>query len=734
MPYEPTEKTSSDPVRSNDPRDVGEAGPLLATAGPQPSVFPGNGFSVRTDQTTGRVDAAAEWRHWLTGLTLALLLFETLTGFAIYLLPFSEFNQFGVVWHTVVGIVMVVPVGWYLGRHWWLRFRGRLNHYQLLGYLAAVLLIALFVSGFVLSWQAVWGTRISYTWDPIHLVGGLVFAFVLLAHTVMLWVRKINAPGAASALRRAKRSFASQCGFGTCALLLIPFASTVLHHPAPTQNEVPDDYSWKFGKERPFAPSLVRTATNRAYDPTTMSGSAGCGTSGCHSDILEEWQPSAHRYASSDVAFQAVQRLMLDDAGAESTRYCAGCHDPIALLSGNKNVNVEGLTSVGADEGVSCIACHSITRTDVRGNADYTFTQPVRYVGERKEGRLNKWLSDFLIRAYPRMHKEAFARPLYKTAEFCGACHKQFIDEEVNQIGWVQLQNQYDNWRKSRWYHEGDPTKTVTCRECHMPLQASTDPAAGDAGDYNRTPDDEHHRSHRFLAANQVMPLLMKLPGAEEHVRLTEAWLRGEIEVPEIADKWTSGPVIRLGLNGPGHVRAGDKVDVQVVVTNNKTGHGFPTGPLDIIRSWVELTVEDQDGNVLHQSGVPDEQGMMANDAMVFKAEGIDRYGNDIDRHNLWEMVGARFKRSLFPGMSDSETYSFACPGLVAPPVPEPGEEVSTMAFSAPKVPTELRVTAKLMYQKADAAFLDRLFGEGSGVRTPITELSSDTLFMTVER
>ncbi len=680
----------------------------------------------------GRVDAAAEWRHWLTGLTMGLLLFESLTGLAIYLLPFSVWNQFGVLWHTAIGVVMIVPTAWYLGRHWWRRFRGKFNHYQLLGYFAAALLIALFVSGFVLTWQGAMATRISYNWDLVHLIAGIVFVGALLAHTIMLWIRKVNLPAAALALSRGKRSFLGQCFGAACVLAILHVGSAVWYKATPVHNEFPDDYSWKFGKERPFAPSLVRTVSAKAYDPATLSGSAGCGTSGCHSEILAEWEPSAHRYASADVAFQAVQRIMLEDTGAESTRYCAGCHDPIALLSGNKNVNVEGLTSVGADEGISCLVCHSIVQTDVRGNADYTVTQPARYVGETKPGATNKWISDFLMRAYPKQHKETFARPLYKTAEYCGACHKQFIDEEVNQIGWVQLQNQYDNWRKSRWYHEGDPTKTISCRECHMPLQASTDPASGDEADYNRGGHDGRHRSHRFLAANQVMPVLMKLPGGEEHVRLTEQWLRGEIEVKEIADKWTAGPVIRVELNGPKSVTPGAPVDVQVVLTNNKTGHGFPTGPLDIIRSWVELTVEDDHGNIVYESGTPDEQGNMAEGALIFKAEGIDRYGNDIDRHNLWEMVGARFKRALFPGTSDMAEYSFACPGFSAPAVPETDGQSDKLVFDAPAAAAVLNVTAVLNYQKADAAFLDRLFGEGSGVRTPITELARAELVIQV--
>jgi hypothetical protein len=230
------------------------------------------------------------------------------------------------------------------------------------------------------------------------------------------------------------------------------------------------------------------------------------------------------------------------------------------------------------------------------------------------------------------------------------------------------------------------------------------------------------------------MPLLMKLPGAEEHVKLTEQWLRGEIEVPEIADKWTAGPVIRLDLAGPETVRPGEQIDVQVIVTNNKTGHGFPTGPLDIIRSWVELTVTDQDGKVVYEVGKPDEQGMMDDDTMIFKAEGIDRDGNDIDVHNLWEMVGARFKRALFPGTSDMETYSFACPGLVTPPTPETDAEKTAHTFGAPSQASMLRVSAVLNYQKADAAFLDKLFGKEAGIRTPITALSEATLTIRVEQ
>ena len=668
-----------------------------------------------------------EWLSTLTLICMIGLAFEAATGLLIYLAPFTEFNQYGVLMHTLIGLLWTLAFLWYSIRHWWKRYRTNFNHVQLLGYIGFALILVCIFTGVWLTVEASLGTRISYGWSIIHLYTGLALILAMVAHLAVIWGRNPDAR-----LPQIKKRFLQATLGGAAVMLLVQAVFPALNPGPEMHNVFPADYTFPYGEERPFAPSLGHTQSNGAYDPATLSGSEGCGSSGCHQQILEEWTPSAHRYASADLAFQEVQRLLYTDLGPEGTRYCAGCHDPIALFSGSKNVNVEGLTSPGADEGVSCISCHAIIQTDVRGNADYTITQPSRYVGERNEGGLNKWISDFLIRAYPQQHVTSFSRPMYKTAEYCGACHKQFIDEEVNQIGWVQLQNQYDNWKESRWHDEADESKTITCRECHMPLVDSTDPAAGDEEDANRTAADGKHRSHRFLAANQVMPLLMDLPGASEHVELTEKWLRGEIKIPEIADRWVEGPVIRLELKSPDSVYSGEQMAVQLVLTNNKTGHGFPTGPLDIIRSWVEITVTDDAGKVVYESGKLDDAGHMNPDAVIFKAEGIDREGHLIDKHNLWEMVGAQYKRVLFPGMSDTASYRFLCPSALTVATNQADVENRSLEFTPTPGARELHIVAELKYQKADAAFMDRLFGEEARLRTPITTISRETLSIPV--
>lgn len=687
-----------------------------------------------SNREVGPERKAREWKSPLAILIAGGYLFLAISGVAIYFFGFSITNQFMVLFHTGLGLAFVLPYIVYQLRHYLYSRQFNLTDVKLLGYSSFAAVAVCSISGLVLSWQPIFSTRISYLWDTIHTVSGLVSIAVLLLHVGLLIARysgrKVEtSPVLAVGIKR----FVSGSSLVAVVSIVLVALAVYSYMPVQFNNEFPGDYVFEEGKT-PFQPSLALTASGGAYDPRSMADSKDCGEAGCHEQIYQEWLPSTHRYASMDAAFQVVQNVMAKNNGPVSTRYCAGCHDPIALFSGNKNLYTDDLSSYGADEGVSCIVCHSIQSTDVKGNASYVVTQPERYIYEFKEGATAKFLRNFLIRAYPQHHVESFARDLYKTPEYCGACHKQFIDEEINKVGWVQLQNQYDNWKNSRWYHEGDSEKTITCRECHMQLLASTDPAAGDMSDYNRSEFDGQHRSHSFLGANQFMPLVLELPNAEEHVEQIEKWMRGEIDIPEIADKWVQGPVIPIEVIVSEIASPGDTVRVQVSMLNNKAGHDFPTGPLDIIQAWVELDVTDQDGNVIFKSGDMDDRNFIKEGSFVFKAEGIDQYGNLIDRHNLWEMVGARFKRALFPGFSDVAEYRFICPSTIRGVATE-GDGNQTFEF---KIPEEydgaLKVTASLAYRKVGQFMMNFLFTEEAGMTARVTRMSEDSKTIWVQK
>jgi len=671
------------------------------------------------------------WRSPLSSLTLGLLAAETVTGLAILWMPFSLSSQMHVLVHTAVGLAFLPPAVLYLWRHWRHYRTARFTHVKLTGYLGLAVFAALVLSGVVLTVQAMVGRRISYGWDLVHVVATFALLAAVVPHILTLLLRsRVGTTELAIRVRAAGRRFlAASSGWALAGIAPVLLLG-VLYTPVELDNTLPEDYSRIYGSERPFAPSLARTSTNDAFDPRTMAGSESCGTAGCHEEILAEWQVSAHRYAAMDPGFRTIQATMGEQNGAESTRYCAGCHDPISLFGGTKNLFNDELTNPqGLDEGISCIACHSIQETDVQGNANYVVSQPLRYLYELRPEGAGRLVRDFLIRAYPEQHVETFSKRLFKSPDYCAACHKQFIDEEINQVGWVQLQNQFDNWRKSRWNEPGEPETTIECRECHMPLMDSRDPAAGDETDYNRTATDGKHRSHRFLGANQFIPVLLDLPGAAEHAALTEQWLRGEMDIPEIADKWRDGPVIPIEIVAPERVAPGDPVEITTRLINNKAGHDFPTGPLDIIQAWVEIEVTDQEGRIIFTSGKRDERIFIDPGAFLFKAEPVDRYGNLVDRHNLWEMVGVRYRRSLFPGFSDEAEFAFVCPSTSFSPdlvdLPFDDEDVQVDLPRGTGV-ERLDVVARLMYRKFDQFLLNFLEGGETDLTAPVTVMSED--------
>ncbi len=635
--------------------------------------------------------AARGWTAALSWSVLAGLALESVTGLWLLLAPFSVLSQLSLLLHTVAGLLLLAPCFLYLARHW-LDWRDQpLSVVKLLGYTGFVLLAACFVSGGVVTWHSFFGPRLSELWDQIHLVTGLASAAIVVVHLALAYLRRRaqlrTLPDFGRRLSRHGTALGLTLAGAYAALVAVAMLlpTTPVTRPLPEGYSIPE-YAQKFDEYRgsPFAPTFARTSTGGLINPEILAHSDSCGTAGCHEEILAEWEPSAHRFAAMNPPFQAVQKSFAADRSPADTRYCAGCHDPISLFAGAKDIHNLSLAAPGMQEGVSCVVCHSISHVDQRGNADYVLTPPTRYLGEAGTG-VAKRVSDFLIRAYPRQHLADYDRNILRTAEFCGACHKQFIPEALNRFGSNPAQNQFDEWRQSHWNHPDAPEKTLSCRDCHMRLVPdSRDPGAGEAGDLRRAADDRAHRHHGTIATNLFMPAVLKLPHWEEQYRLTEEWIKGETVLPEIAHLWPAGPVAPLEILAPADATPGDTIELRVVVKNQKAGHNFITGPLDFLRAWVHLRVHDADGHLLAEWGgidpltreIFDEPGVIhkpgrPRDAgtLVFEGLPVDEAGQILRRHELWRKAGGTGNRVLFPRYADKQTYRLALPAATRGPL-----------------------------------------------------------------
>ncbi|MBK9064406.1 MAG: hypothetical protein IPL89_14615 [Acidobacteria bacterium] len=313
------------------------------------------------DSATGRATRTGGWSGLLSRIAAGLLVYLVVSGLPLRLIRFSPVLEWTVLLHTLAGFLSLVPVGLYLWRHY-LEYRAdALTPSKVLGYCGLGAIVLAEGTGLWVTALALFSDRVPPLVRTLHLIPSVALAVLLLAH---LWpLRKRNAAEgtAPEAFSAARRGYVVALLGAPAVALLLAFPASLLYDGPKTAGRFPKDYRMPYGQDRPFAPSLARTESNRALAPEALAGSASCGAAGCHPAIYAEWSVSAHRWAALDPAFQRVQEEMGKQNGPESTRYCGGCHDPISLFSGAKVVFKEKLTEdLGFQEGISCLSCHAV--------------------------------------------------------------------------------------------------------------------------------------------------------------------------------------------------------------------------------------------------------------------------------------------------------------------------------------------------------------------------------------
>jgi len=233
-------------------------------------------------------EQARQWRAQLAILTAGFLAFGALSGLAIWLLPFSQPVQVTVLLHTFIGILFVVPCLWYTLRHLARYWNSPLSHIQILGYLGGAAVLLCLISGGVVTWNGIAGTRLSYGWDAVHIITTFAILGFVATHVWLSFsLARKKAAAESTVTSAAAGHFGKAALLFTAACLAVAALAAYAYTPARLHNLFPTDYSFKYGKDRPFAPSLARTSTGGAMDVAELSGSRSCGTAGCHEEIVQ---------------------------------------------------------------------------------------------------------------------------------------------------------------------------------------------------------------------------------------------------------------------------------------------------------------------------------------------------------------------------------------------------------------------------------------------------------------
>jgi cytochrome c551/c552 len=564
-----------------------------------------------------------------------VVIFLLLTGLFPLLAPLGIMAQWVLLAHIVVGFLVIVPLTWIFLRHRSHAAAHGAKGWFTSGNLSWLGWLAVVVSGIWLTAVGIWGRFTPYGWHIAHVAVGLLLGLAAVLHLVRGLLRT-HFPQA-----RYRELAAAVIVLG----LALGVGGGILWYArrAPPARQVS------------FAPSNASTFHHRAIPASLLTGSAACGT--CHQTIYKEWLPSTHHYSATDLFYQAVKDNYIRARGWKAVRYCAGCHEPVTLLSGRRFHRITR-GHIGA-AGQSCAFCHLIRDTATRGNANYVVIRPTPYLFEQSHQPLLLAISDMLIRLHPQQHNADYNVKPAQSALFCGTCHKQYISKRENGWGFVQLQDQYDSWKNGPWHT--DPRKNLICEDCHMPAVRADDPARNAAGFIH---------DHRILASNNYMAALLHLPGARRQAKLVDRWMAGKTIIPAIAGKWPRGPIVPVMLQPQGAFLPGHTARLQALVINAKVGHEFPTGPLDVIESWLELVVTDAHGRRVFATGyVNAPNGPIQGKTVEFRSHLLDRNAHPVYTHSLWNVVGATGKLVIPPGASYSHIFKFPLPRGVAGPL-----------------------------------------------------------------
>jgi hypothetical protein len=496
---------------------------------------------------------------------------------------------YGYLWMSVVGVYLIAHIAHYEAK--------RETSARSWGYAAATILSVAVLTGLA-RLHGGGETRASGLWP--HVVAGAAAIIVVGVHAIRSW-RK----------RGLGARLGPGVGTGRLAVVSVAVGIALPLVPIAQQSRRTAD-AFAANDDAPLAiPDIGVTATGPAralLAPGVVSvreSAFSCGkTGGCHVDTQAQWERSAHRFAANP-AYRETVRLMVRDVGIERARLCAGCHDPVPLLTGRI---VPGADYPFDDsEGVTCVVCHSMHPAADAKNGQYVVAPSPTFTGTIKDALT----SYMMVAVYRDTHRADHLGPAMTDNSVCAPCHNLTTAHLV-------LRRTFDEWHAGPF---GPGTaQSKSCAECHMPEAGSS---------YIGFPLHDH----RMPAANVAL-----------------AGLRGESP-----DREREFIAAALALAVDIEPRPGNGAQIRVRLANVHGAHAFPTAPRDLVDYWLEVQFEG--------AGITPMWQRLDRDDGLFAETLLAADGAPLTRHEIWRAVDAKGPEGIRPG----EVREYVFPAPLAP-------------------------------------------------------------------
>lgn len=440
-------------------------------------------------------------------------------------------------------------------------------------------------------------------------------------------------------------------------------------------------------------PSLEPVVNQASFVPRnyhwTLNEYSVCASYRCHPSLVDQWRYSSHRFSGSNIFFQKVVEKLAKKHGRETTRFCQNCHDPAGAFHPDQG-DYNKPSRWERNEGISCKVCHSVQYVKpLSGNGAYTIRHEIPYpVDLTAPDWRKKWQG--YIRWDLRLHFKNYSNPpLYQSPDYCVACHRLSVKNSSGQK--VVIHDIYESWQNSDYAKKG-----IKCRECHM-------------DEFVRNDRGIYYPDHRFPGLNQALSYMVDRPDIpdeklKEFEKFTVDWIRGRLPMRARVKR---GNILRMSVS----VIKTSKTSVfavKVKTANARVGHQFPAGTQDLNEVWLELQVQDAKKNVIYHSGFLNPDFTLDPNARRLGAVLVDKTGQPISFHNVWETEKILSKREIDPGKSVVDMFFVSVPEDAVFP---------------------LKVRTAWKYRRARQQFVDWVFEQEPAnlkkITFPVTEIIS---------
>ncbi|MDW5264792.1 MULTISPECIES: tetratricopeptide repeat protein [Acidobacteriaceae] len=485
--------------------------------------------------------------------------------------------------------------------------------------------------------------------------------------------------------RRLGVSIASSAAVALCFFSV--FAKSGLTQESPRKDysdKVSATYNYRFGKELPFAPGNPQIEGNEFIQPGAFPDATYCAH--CHQEAYHQWRQALHSNSFREPFYRTSVNLLIKTKGIEYSRHCDSCHNPIGVLSGGLTQNSQ-VDRKFDQNGLTCTVCHSIQAVrSTSGNGGFVMGVPSVMVDE-KGNRIPGEVPYSEIMSHTDRHVRAVMKDLYRTPEFCAACHKANLPEHLNDFKFISAFTTFDEWQNSKFSHRNPLTfysgDFKTCQACHMMRAPNTLP---DYGAKHGT-----FASHSWTAGNTAAPFYY---GFDEQLEKTVRFLQTgnylNVDIFGLKKANTETLIAPLG-SVPFSIGPNDVLDVYVVIQNKNIGHSLIPEVRDLYEAWVEFTVKDASGKDIYHSGFLKPDGSLDERAHSFTNRPVDKDGEFVDNHQVQLIHSVAYDNTIAAGRSTIVRYQFRVPSNISGPI---------------------TITAKVNYRHLRQSYLNNVLGK----------------------